>query len=170
MGKKINKTFIFLILISLLTILPFFTWSPKINLNTAHADESWGNWSAKENTSELKDFPKENAITNYSWEDEHKHTLYMEKADGMHQPKYEESEPIGSNLVENIFSVGIDKSKTYDFDVYKKGNKERLDTNIIDKEKINKITIKSKPHFGSKLNSLLEGYIGLEFHYEYYIK
>lgn len=169
MCKKINKTFIFLILISLLTILPFFTWSPKINLNTAHAEENWKNWSSKENTNELKDFPKDNTITNYSWEDENKHTLHMEKSDGIHQPKNEDGLLMSGTWMENIFSVSVDKSKTYDFNIYKKGNKERLNTNIIDKEKIDEITVKSKPHFETQLDSMLEGDIGLEFHYEYYV-
>ena len=132
MGKKINKTFIFLILMSLLTILPFFTWSLKINLNTAHAEENWENWSSKENTNKLKDFPKDNTITNYSWEDENKYTLSMDNDCGFQTPLMTNGKPFMTTKINNRVFASFDKSKTYDFSTYKNGGKTRLDTNIID--------------------------------------
>lgn len=60
MNKKTNKVFIFLILISLLAILPFFVLDTKNNPHVAHAEnsESWKDWSSKEDTSTLKDYPR----------------------------------------------------------------------------------------------------------------
>ena len=169
MGKKINKTFIFLILISLLTILPFFTWSPKINLNIAHAEENWGNWSPKENTSELKDFPKENTITKYSWEDENKYTLSMDNDCGFQTPLMTNGKPFMTTKINNRVFASFDKSKTYDFSTYKNGRKTRLDTNIIDANNVDKITINTHPTYSKHLDKAPKSLISYALHYEYYV-
>ena len=171
MNKKTNKVFIFLILISLLAILPFFVLDTKNNPHVAHAEnsESWKDWSSKEDTSTLKDYPNEyNAITKYSWEDENKYTLSMDNDCGFQTPLMTNGKPFMTTKINNRVFASFDKSKTYDFSTYKNGRKTKLDTNIIDANNVDKITINTHPTYSKHLDKAPKSLISYALHYEYY--